>query len=321
MSHPLVSVITPAYNAEPYIAETIQSVLDQSYAHWEMLIVDDGSTDNTVGVVTQFDDSRIKLIQIEHSGLPAVGRNQALQAASGSYVAFLDADDVWRSDKLAKQIQYLESNPDVALCFTNAWIVFKNNEIVILYEKLPDQGVMFRLLYQKNFIIHSSVVVRESVLDRHGGFDVDPRLRGTEDYELWLRLSMFYKFGGIEEPLLWYRVRSGSVSGDKLTMSRGLVVVLEKVYAKDPKLVAELGNDWQKHLVHVMLNYAGVLFQEGCLRAGLRWVGTVCLRYPHLCVRDVSIMTRIIQLLFGPRGYELVRSVKRRLCRVLPMPS
>jgi glycosyltransferase involved in cell wall biosynthesis len=107
MSPPLVSVIMPAYNAEPYIAESIASVLAQTYSHWELVIADDGSTDNTVAVVTQFDDPRIRLLTLEHCGFDGKVRNAALRAARGDYIAFLDADDLYEPDALETLLNHL----------------------------------------------------------------------------------------------------------------------------------------------------------------------------------------------------------------------
>ena len=110
MEKDLVSIIMPSYNTAPYIRETIQSVLDQTYQNWELIIVDDCSTDNTDGVVASIKDDRIRYLKNEKNSGAAVSRNRALREAEGRWIAFLDSDDVWMPDKLEKQVSFMEKN-------------------------------------------------------------------------------------------------------------------------------------------------------------------------------------------------------------------
>ncbi|MBP62399.1 MAG: hypothetical protein CMJ62_12840 [Planctomycetaceae bacterium] len=230
--NPLVSVITPAYNAASYIGETIESVLSQTWPHWEMLIVDDGSSDETCDVVAGFRDDRIQLHRISHSGLPAVARNAGLKRASGKYVAFLDADDVWLPEKLATQISYLESQPAVGMVFSKCYVwngqTRSPSKIAPDLCGVPNPGKLFSLLCTNPVICNSSTVMRRSLFDQYGYLDEDPRHRGTEDYELWLRLSPHVPFGFVDLPLFWYRTSPDSLSSHAITMAEGAVLAIEK---------------------------------------------------------------------------------------------
>lgn len=240
MTH-AVTVIMPAYNAEAFVGEGIESVLAQTFARWELVVIDDGSTDATRRVVTAYDDPRIRLLTIEHSGLPAVARNRGLAASDSRYVAFLDADDLWRPHKLARQIAKLDTRPEVGLVHTD-------------FEQLREGelhpgprppaatvgGSRFERLAAGNDIAISSVLLRRELLARHGSFDEDLRLRGTEDFELWLRLAPLTTFAYVAEPLMIYRLHGSNVS-QGAHMGVGYVTAIEKMERLYPDLVAGLG--------------------------------------------------------------------------------
>jgi glycosyltransferase involved in cell wall biosynthesis len=240
MSAPLVSIVTPAYNAAPYIGATARSVLAQSYANWEWLIVDDGSTDNTADIAEAIGDPRVRLIKAAHSGLPAVGRNRGIAEARGKYVALLDADDLWEPEKLALQVAYLERQPEVGLVFSRFYLWVDSHrrprEVVPNTRGLPNPGSMLRQIIIRNPIGTSSVIVRRQLLTEIGAFDEDSGHRGTEDFELWLRLAGHTPFGFVEQPLYWYRVHSNNLSGSNARLMSGHLLALDKTFNRHPEL-------------------------------------------------------------------------------------
>jgi glycosyltransferase involved in cell wall biosynthesis len=250
-----VTVVMPAHDAAAFVGEAIESVLAQTFADWELVVVDDGSTDRTHGVVAAYDDPRIRLIEIEHSGLPAVARNRGLAASESRYVAFLDADDLWRPHKLARQLAVLDSRPEVGLVHTG----FEQLRDGVLEPYLPPpelsgNGPQFERLAVGNYIANSSVLLRRDMLTRHGFFDEDPRLRGTEDFELWLRLSPHTTFAYVEEPLLVYRIHATNL-GRGEQMGLGLVTALEKMEQIQPELVAGMGPSYWRTLGYYRLHF------------------------------------------------------------------
>ena len=205
---PLVSVIMPAYNTEKYIGESIQSVLDQTYTNWELLVVDDGSTDTTAQIVRAFADSdrRIKYFFQQNAG-QSKARNTAIQNARGTLLAFLDSDDLWLPEKLQLQLR--------AMVATNVDVVYSNG--FVIYEPGAPPGQMdfpivagtvegrkmFDLLLLLNFIPVQSVVLRKEVFDKAGPFEESLL---CEDYDLWLKIaSSGASFHGLNQKLIKYR--------------------------------------------------------------------------------------------------------------------
>jgi glycosyltransferase involved in cell wall biosynthesis len=208
---PLVSVIMPAYNTEKFIGESIQSVIDQTYANWELLVVDDGSTDKTADVIRSYAarDSRVKYLS-QNNGGPGKARNTAIAESNGTLIAFLDADDLWLPEKLERQLQALET--------TNADVIYSNG--LIIYELGANPGrtdfpivagttegrKMLDILLLQNRIPVQSVMVRTEAFRNAGSSTESPEFRGCEDYELWLRLAAHGAlFHGISEKLIKYR--------------------------------------------------------------------------------------------------------------------
>lgn len=212
MKQKKVSVIIPTYNRANLIRETINSVLNQTYQNFEILIIDDGSTDNTKTVVQSFKDSRIKYILQKHCGLPAKARNKGLNVAKGEFIAFLDSDDIWLPQKLGKQIDIIEKNPDILLVSTNG-ITFPSKYPFKFFSIKENKRISFRLLLKGNFVKNSSVLMKKSVIDAIGLLDENFQLKAMEDYDYWLRL-LKYKDKSIlilKEILIKYRIHKLSI--------------------------------------------------------------------------------------------------------------
>lgn len=213
IKEPLVSVITPLYNSEKFIAETIESVLNQTYKNWEMIIVNDCSKDNGPSIVQEYQkkDKRIKLFNNEINQGVSFTRNRAIELAQGKYIAFLDSDDLWKDKKLEKQVKLMEENK-VFLSYTG-------------YNKMNEDGsergrievpekVNYKELLKGNIMGCLTVTVRKDILKK------DPfKNTKQEDYILWLELLKQEKFAyGIIESLAYYRVLNNSRSSNKIDL-------------------------------------------------------------------------------------------------------
>jgi len=205
MSKPLISVVIPCYNAEKYIKETIESVLTQRFEEFELIIMNDGSTDLSEKIIQAFDDKRIRYFYQKNAGV-STARNEGIKKSLGKYIAFLDADDLYLENNLSKKVEILESNPFVKLIHS-AEIKFdtftqKTIEIV----KGKQGNVLEDLLSLSSNVIHSpsSVIVSKDTLDKLGGFDT--HLSTSADWDMWVRLASLTGFAYIEEPLVKYRV-------------------------------------------------------------------------------------------------------------------
>jgi teichuronic acid biosynthesis glycosyltransferase TuaG len=231
---PLVSIIMPAYNASRHIAESVQSALAQTYPHWELLVVDDGSTDDTAEVVQGFitSDPRIRYFSRPNGG-QAAARNTGLRKASGDLVAFLDADDLWLPEKLESQLAVLDgTGADLVYCDGYVFYDDGSPEQSDLFAVVPgaaDAATMLRLLYAYNRIATLSVVVRREALDRVGMFDENRRIQNCEDYDLWIRMARAgCSFYGMPEKLMRYRRHAGSTTYRESRMLRPMVEVARK---------------------------------------------------------------------------------------------
>lgn len=209
---PGVSVIMPVYNARQTVAQAIESVIRQSYEHWELIVVDDGSDDGSEQIVQSLAerDGRIRCIALGgNSGGPAAPRNVGLDQARGSYIAFLDADDLWLPDKLERQLAFLRTRR-LGVCGAGVRLINAKGER--LGERVPSGPVTYSSLLACNRLILSTVLLRAEVL---GGRRFEPI--GHEDYLLWLELARDgVSMAVLPEVLGQYRKHAGSVSANKL---------------------------------------------------------------------------------------------------------
>ena len=206
-----VTVLLPVYNCAQYITEAIDNILAQSVDNFEFLIIDDGSTDETPRILRNYKDPRIRLIRHENRGLAGT-LNVGIGLARGKYIARQDQDDISLPDRLAKQVSYMESHPECGLLGTWAQIM-EGDRLTERYHKHPasPSELRYQLLFNNPFV-HSSVMLRKSVLETLGGYSTDPSRQPPEDYELWSRLSRHSSVANLPEVLLHYREVPGSMS-------------------------------------------------------------------------------------------------------------
>ncbi len=232
MVNPTVTVVVPAYNQEAYIEETLQSILAQTFTDYEVIVVDDGSSDETGKVVSNVRDRRLHYVYQANSGRPACSRNRGVSLAKGEYIAFLDGDDLWMPDKLEKQLQMFQAHPEYGLVFSNAISFDEQGNEDMIVGRAVSSGYLYQKLFLHNFIAGCTVMVRKNSLDAVGGFNEGHDFLAVEDYDLWLRMSRRYPFGYIDEPLARYRIRSGSASGSNVTSVRRLIHHLKVLRAR-----------------------------------------------------------------------------------------
>jgi teichuronic acid biosynthesis glycosyltransferase TuaG len=218
MNSPLVSIITPAYNAERFINESIKSVLNQTYSNWEMIIVDDCSTDHTTEVVASYgqNDSRIQLIELERNSGPAIARNTAMDKARGRFIAFLDSDDLWLPNKLERQLDFMLEK-DIAFSFTEYGRIKEDGEdllntIIDAPETINYDGLM------KHCVIGCLTVMVDT---KQTGKLKMINIPSRQDYVLWLSIvKSGFLAHGLPEVLAKYRLVKNSISSDKIKMAK-----------------------------------------------------------------------------------------------------
>lgn len=211
----LVSIITPVYNCRRFLAETIESILNQSYTHWEMILVDDASTDGSQDIADLYArrDSRIKCHFLKTNSGTAVARNVAMDLAVGKYIAFLDSDDLWMPDKLEEQLEFMESNGYVFSCTSYEQIDESSKPIGKVIKSISKTN--YRRMLLDCPVGNSTVIYNVSVL---GKFKV-PDIRKRNDDALWLQMLKKERYlWGLDKVLMQYRIRHDSVSADKWTL-------------------------------------------------------------------------------------------------------
>ncbi|MGD0781137.1 MAG: glycosyltransferase family 2 protein [Dehalococcoidales bacterium] len=199
----LVSAIIPTYNSAHLLTRALESTIGQTYQNVEIIVVDDGSTDNTEDIVRNY-GKRVKYRRLPHAGLPAVPRNAGLQLAQGEYIAFLDADDAWQPEKLEKQVEVICSDKNIGLVCTNTLRESKSRSRPYFPAGTIARRNSFSFLLRENFIITSSVLTRHEILSQQKGFCEDILFKAIEDYDLWLRIALNHDIYFIDELLTIY---------------------------------------------------------------------------------------------------------------------
>ncbi|MCU0523776.1 MAG: glycosyltransferase family 2 protein [Elainella sp. Prado103] len=230
---PKVSVIIPAYNAMAFLPETLATVWRQTLSDFEVVIVNDGSTDAIEAWVSRLNDPRVRLISQANQGL-AGARNTGIAAAQAEYLAFLDADDRWEPTKLEQQVRVLDAQPDVGLVYT--WVRYINETGQPTGRLFCNQqrGWVWDSLINHNIVECGSVaMVRRSCFERVGHFDRTLRSFG-EDWDMWLRIAPVYPFEVVPELLVEYRQRASGTSKNWLAMEQSFQRILHQAFATHP---------------------------------------------------------------------------------------
>jgi glycosyltransferase involved in cell wall biosynthesis len=244
LSSPKVSVVIPAYNASKFVRESINSVLNQTYKNYEIIVVDgrDGSTDNTREVVSKYGDS-VRYFCQENKGV-SDARNKGILNSKGMYIAFLDSDDIWSENKLALQVEFLDSHPDVGLVFSDGWVKAYGNVSArdqrIIGKRFfqlskPHRGEVLNKLFVGNFIPTSTVVIRKQCLLKVGLFNKEHNI--GEDYDLWLRVAKFFKVDYIDEPLAIYLVHGDSLVHKMDEFLLNAILIKKNALTREPQLL------------------------------------------------------------------------------------
>ena len=230
---PIISVIIPIYNGEKTIRETIESVLNQTFKDFELIAVDDGSTDQTVEIINRIQDSRIKLFSYPNAGL-STSRNRGIAKASGEYISFIDADDLWTADKLESQLKALQENPQAAVAYSWTDCIDESGKFLRRggYINVTDD-VYERLLLIDFVEGGSNVLIRKHVFAEVGGFDES--FNAVEDWDMWLRLASHYRFVTVPSRQIFYRQSVNSMSTNVLKMEVASLRIIEREFAKAPE--------------------------------------------------------------------------------------
>ncbi len=232
---PKISVLMPAYNAEKYIKEAIDSILAQTFSDFELIIIDDGSTDRTAEIVNDYSDSRIRFCPNEKNMGVAATLNRGLGLASGEYIARMDADDISKAERFSKQVGYLDAHADIAVCGTSIELFCDGTVIGTRFPSTEPEKLKEDLFFSCG-IAHPSVMMRKAAILELGGYD--PAFNGMEDYELWCRVAEKNKIAVLPEILFRYRIHRGQVTQNPSPKYKEQMRELKKRQAEQLGIVA-----------------------------------------------------------------------------------
>lgn len=289
-----VSVIIPAYNAERFVKAAIDSVLAQTFQDFEILVVDDGSTDETKNILAQYGD-KIRYLYKDNGGV-SKARNYGIERAEGKYVAFLDADDVWLPEKLEKQFALLESNPSYGLCYSATERVDENLAHKKYIEANEYEDYCEALLLNLNIVAGScsSAMVKREVLLQTSGFDA--QFSTCADWEFWLRLSLLTKFVPLPEYLVKYREVTGSMSSNPYVSKKDTLGVLYKFFAL-PDLPEKYRRLKNKAISNNLMVVSGEFLHNGKIGESVKCMLQSIRLYPANIKRPLGLPMRFIKRL------------------------
>ena len=246
---PLISVIIPVFNGEKTIEATIASVLNQTFTDFELIVVDDGSRDLTSSIVSSIKDPRLKLFSYENAGV-SNSRNRGFSHASGEFISFLDADDLWTPDKLEAQLKALQENPLAAVAYS--WVDYINQagRFYRAGNHMTVNGDIHKIMLVNNPLENgSNPLIRRQAFAEIGGFD--QKLEGAEDWDMWLRLASRFHFVCVPFPQVLYRMSIKSASSNVVKVEVVALQVIENAFNRAPESMQHL----KRHSLATLYNY------------------------------------------------------------------
>ena len=259
MGESLISVIIPTYNREKMLVEAVQSVLEQSYRNFEIIVVDDGSTDNTKLSLKQYKD-QLTLIHQCNRG-PSAARNTGIKAAKGEFLAFLDSDDLWKPDKLKIQKDYIKKHPEILICQTEEIWIRQGRRVNPMKKHKKYSGWIFDKMLPLCIVSPSAVMIHREIFTSVGLFDES--LPACEDYDLWLRIGLHHAIALITKPLVIKRGGHADQQSKRFWgMDRFRVQALLKLL-EHPDL-----GEAQERLVRTELSKKSEILSIGCRKHG-----------------------------------------------------
>jgi glycosyltransferase involved in cell wall biosynthesis len=313
MLMPRVSVIIPAHNSIKYLPSSLESVFQQTFTDWEILIINDGSTDGTEQCASKIEDPRVRFVSQPHQGV-SIARNHGINLSKGEYIAFLDADDLWEATKLEKQVNYLDNHLDVGLIY--AWTAFVDataKPTGRISSSSAEGKIWLKLLEDETIPSASTVMIRRDCLDYVGMFA--PNLTHAEDLELWVRIASKYSVAVIKEVLTQYRQHGGNTSKNREKMLQGLHRVIEQVFTSVPLESLYLRNRIYGNL---FMSWGWLAIDKGNTKLAAKYRQQAFLHYPQVIFHEkylrLSLAIAMLNL-FGCHGYDSMRSLTRYIKR------
>ncbi len=288
MSTSLISIIMPAYNAERHIRQAIQSILEQSYKHFELIIINDGSSDNTKAIIKSYGDNRIRFFENEKNSGIVFSRNRGLKLAKGEYIGMFDADDIAHREKFRMQVSFLEQNKDFGM--VGSWIKFIDMDGKPLpgkWKLMASPEMIPSIMLFKNYFLQSAVLYRQACIRNFSfkeGFDI------LEDYLIWLEIIRDYKVWNLQKYLVDYRIHSGGVTKKH---SKEKLEKEERVFRMQLKELGISATETELES-HLLIRNDHPISSIHTLKSIEKWLLKILASNEVLGVYDQKILTRTV---------------------------
>lgn len=258
---PTVTVLMPVWNAEEFVSGAVESILQQSFADFELLVIEDGSTDGTRGILKTFTDSRLKIFENGARRGVVASLNRGLELAQGRYIARMDADDISLFRRLEKQVAFMDANPEVGV--SSGWLKTMGDRVDRIWKSPQHHDEILAAMFCDSCIWHPAAIMRREVMDRNG-LTYEPEYPRSEDYRLWTRFAVVSKLANLPEVLIRYRIHPGQESKRPNTSQKIRLELLEAFLGRTP-------TDEEKEL-HGYLHFETPFTRLETLKKVRRWI-------------------------------------------------
>jgi len=250
-----VSIVMSVYNSAKFLKKSILSVLNQTYKEFELIIINDGSTDSSVDIIKQFKDERIKLYENSQNKGLIYSLNKGISLSTGTYIARFDADDICSPDRILEQVNYLENNRDISIVGSNATLFLDTLPFIRKKVKVlkTSEEIKSELLFRNKLLFHPSIMLRKSIFQESTDYRYNPDHQMCEDFGLWQLLSTKYAMNVIQKPLLKYRISKTSITSNSRKKDALFTVSMKKVYSQGLKLFG-IDHDQRELEIHTELS-------------------------------------------------------------------
>lgn len=304
MLNPKVSIVIPTYNQADFLPKAIQSALNQTYRDWEMIIVDDGSTDNTEEIVKGYKESRIRYIVKKYNFGVSAARNTGIKNSGGKYIAFLDSDDEWFPEKISCQMKiFQKEDSKCGVVCTGGYIIKDNKKTISIKSISLSSNSFYRKILLENTVGTSTVLVKKECFEKVGLFDES--LKNCEDWDMWIRIAKYYKFIFIKLPLIKYYIHPGQQSEN----------IFSKVNARKRilfKYQDELNNRKFVYSYHYY-KIGNLCCLSGKIREGRKYLFKGILVYPFCLKYFLCLLLSLFGFSFYSFCIENKRFINRKL--------
>ncbi|MBZ8182199.1 glycosyltransferase [Oscillatoria salina] len=311
---PIISVIVPAFNAEKTIQETINSVINQTFSNFELIIINDGSQDSTLEILESIKDPRIKIFSYPNAGA-AVSRNRGFAKAVGEYIAFLDADDLWTPDKLEAQLSALQATPEAAVAYSWSDCIDETSKFLRPGGHISINGNAYAKLLMVDILENgSNPLIHRQAFIEVGGFDES--LQAGQDWDLYLRLAAKYHFVTVPRSQILYRISANSMSADVWRLETASLQLISRAYSKAPSSLQKL----KKYSLGNIYKYLTVKAIEGNPErkkgiAAIRFLGQTVKNDPlllkHRIIWKVFLRALAIAVLPDRQAKVLLKNIQQ----------